>query len=186
MTESKVRLNEFDASIGLDRGASKMKEFFWYLCKILLIQSSLPVPGFVKIAVLKMFGAHVGKRVVIKPRVNIHFPWKLIIGDNVWIGEEVFILNFELIRIGDNVCISQRAFLCGGNHDFRVPSMPYKNDSINLLDGCWIGANVFVGPGVTVGIDTVVVAGSIVSSNLEANGIYRGNPAIKIKNRWKI
>jgi putative colanic acid biosynthesis acetyltransferase WcaF len=133
---------------------------------------------------LRFLEAKIGKGVIIKPRVNIHFPWKLIIGDNVWIGEEVFLLNFELLTVENNVCISQRAFLCGGNHDYRDPSMSYRNGSITLEDGCWVGANVFIGPGVTIGIDSVVSVGSVATQSLTGNGIFKGNPAELIKKRW--
>jgi putative colanic acid biosynthesis acetyltransferase WcaF len=140
---SRVRLNDFDAGIGLDRGAGKLKELTWYLVKVVFFLSALPYPSGFKRWLLQLFGAKMGKGVVIKPRVNIHMPWKLVVGNYVWIGEEVFILNFEKITIGDNVCVSQRAFLCGGNHDFGVPSMPYRNGPITLQDGSWVGAGCF-------------------------------------------
>jgi putative colanic acid biosynthesis acetyltransferase WcaF len=181
---SKVRLDKFDGSNGLNRGASKIKEIFWYLIKVFFFLSALPYPSNFKCWLLRLFGATVGKGVVIKPRVNIHFPWKLIIGNHVWIGEEVFILNFEQIRIDSQVCISQRAFLCGGNHDYKTPSMPYRNGPITLEEGCWVGASVFVGPGVTIGMDSVVTASSVITQSLAANGIYGGNPIQFIKNRW--
>lgn len=181
---SKVRLDKFDSAIGLDRGSGKTKEAIWYLIKMTFFLSSLPYPTSFKCFLLRLFGARIGKGVVIKPRINIHFPWKLQVGDHVWIGEEVLILNFEKVSIGSNVCISQRAFLCGGNHDFRDPSMPYRNGVIILEEGCWVGASCFVGPGVTIGTDTVVAAGSVVTSTLNPNGVYKGNPAMYIKNRW--
>jgi putative colanic acid biosynthesis acetyltransferase WcaF len=133
---------------------------------------------------LRLFGAKVGKGLVIKPRVNIHFPWKLEIGDHVWIGEEAFLLNFEKLSIGSNVCISQRAFLCGGNHDYKKPDMPYRNGQITLMDGCWIGAGSFVGPNVSIGIDSVVIAQSFISKSVPDNSIFGGNPAQFIKPRW--
>ena len=183
--ESGVRLAAFDAAVGLDRGAGKLKEILWYLVKVVFFLSALPWPSTFKCSLLRVFGAKIGKGVNIKPRVNIHFPWKLIVGNDVWIGEEAFLLNFEQMCIGHDVCISQRAFLCGGNHDFRVPEMPYRNGPITLEDGSWVGASVFISPGVTVGIDTVITAGSIVTGNLAPNGIYKGNPAAYIKQRWK-
>lgn len=182
---SKVRLGDFDASSGLNRGASKIKEITWYFVKMLFFLSSFPFPNPVKRQLLRMFGAKVGSGVVIKPRVNIHMPWKLYIGNDVWIGEEVFLLNFEQLNIGSNVCVSQRVFICGGNHDYQTPSMPYRNGPITLSDGCWIGAGTFVAPNVTVGIDTVVTAHSVVVHNLDNNGIYSGNPSIFVKKRWK-
>jgi putative colanic acid biosynthesis acetyltransferase WcaF len=182
---SKVKLGGFDASIGLDRGAGKLKEISWYFVKMIFFLSATPWPNTLKKALLKGFGAKIGDGVVIKPRVNIHFPWKLVVGNDVWIGEEAFLLNFELLTIGDNVCISQRAFLCGGNHDYRIPEMPYRNGKITLMAGCWIGAGVFVLPDVTVGTDSVITAGSVVTKNVDANGIYKGNPLVYIKARWK-
>jgi len=184
-TASKVRLGDFNASIGLSRGAGKIKEIAWYFTKMFFFLTAFPFPNGLKKMLLSLFGAHIGVGVVIKPRVNIHMPWKLVVGNYVWIGEEVFILNFETITIGNNVCVSQRAFLCGGNHDFNIPSMPYRNGSITLNDGSWVGAGCFVGPGVTIGTDSVITAGSVITASVPANGIYRGNPAVLVKPRWK-
>lgn len=181
---SKVCLHQFDASIGLYRGVGKLTEIIWYFVKTIFFLSAIPYPSSFKVLLLRLFGAKIGVGLVIKPRVNIHFPWKLIIGNHVWIGEEVFLLNFELLSIGSNVCISQRAFLCGGNHDYKTPSMPYRNGPITLDDGSWVGANTFIGPNVIIGTDTVVSAGSVVTQSLAENGIFRGNPAQFIKNRW--
>jgi len=182
--QSKVNLGAFNSQIGLDRGAGKFKEISWYFIKMIFFLSAMPYPNALKKALLQLFGAKVGSGVIIKPRVNIHFPWKLVIGNDVWIGEEAFLLNFELLTIGDNVCVSQRAFLCGGNHDYRIPEMPYRNGPITLMDGCWIGANVFVSPGVTVGVDSIITAGSVVTADVAENGIYKGNPLSYIKARW--
>lgn len=183
--KSKVNLGSFNSSIGLDRGAGKLLEASWYLIKMIFFLSSFPFPNSLKKGLLKLFGANIGVGLIIKPRVNIHMPWKLSIGSNVWIGEDVFMLNFEPITIGNNVCISQRAFLCGGNHNYLDPTMPYRNGPIFLDDGCWIGASCFIAPNVIVGVDTVVTAGSVVTRNLEGNSVYQGNPALYIKPRWK-
>jgi len=182
---SKVSLKNFDSTIGLDRGASRIKEILWYLVKVFFFLSALPYPNGLKVWLLRSFGAKVGQGVVLKPRVNIHFPWKLEIGDNVWIGEEAFLLNFEPFSIGNNVCISQRSFLCGGNHDFRNPAMPYRNAPITLKDGCWVGACCFIGPGVTIGEDTVVTVGSVVVSDQKPGRVITQIPVSGSKHRWK-
>ena len=182
--QSKVQLSKFNKNYNYDRGVGKLKEVCWYLIKIVFFLSALPYPSGFKCFLLRLFGAKTGKSIYIKPRVNIHMPWKLTIGNDVWIGEEVFILNFETLTIGNNVCISQRAFLCGGNHDFSDPAMSYRNGIITLMDGSWIGASVFIGPGVTVGVDTVVAAGSVITSSLPENSIFKGNPPVRVKSRW--
>lgn len=174
--QSKVRLDLFNPKIGLDRGKPKFIEVIWYLTKMLFFLTAFPWPYKIKKVILELFGAKVGKGVILKPRVNIHFPWKLEIGDYVWIGEEVFILNFEKIVLGSHVCISQRVFLCGGNHDYSKPELPYRNDKITIANGVWIGAQSFVAAGVKIGTDAVVTAGSIVTKSLPGGFICSGNP----------
>jgi putative colanic acid biosynthesis acetyltransferase WcaF len=181
---TRVRNDLFDARKGLDRGRPLVFEALWYLCKCAFFLTPLPVPSWFKCALLRGFGAEVGRNVYIKPRVNIHFPWKLRIGDFTWIGEEVFLLNFEPLTIGAHCCVSQRAFLCTGNHDYRRPDMRYRNQPISIEDGAWIGAQVFVGPGVTVGKDAVVTAGSVVVQNISGGMVGSGNPCRAVKPRW--
>lgn len=168
----KARLDLFDPNKGLDRGRAKFVEAVWYLLKCAFFLSALPWPSGLKVMLLRAFGARIGRGVVIKPRVNIHFPWKLTVGDHSWIGEEVFILNFEPVTIGSHVCVSQRVFLCTGNHDYRDPAFSYRNATITIGDGTWIGACVFVGPGVKVGDGMVAVAGTVVTQGT------------KLKERW--
>jgi putative colanic acid biosynthesis acetyltransferase WcaF len=181
---TRVRNDLFDPGRGLDRGRSALVEGFWYLVKCALFLSPLPFPSRLKCFVLRAFGARVGRGVVIKPRVNIHFPWKLTVGDFTWIGEEVFILNFEPVMIGSHCCISQRAFLCTGNHDYSKPDMPYRNRSISLGDGAWVGAQAFVGPGVKLGKEAVITAGSVATRSLPPEMICSGNPCMPVRNRW--
>jgi len=169
----------------LERGASFGTEALWYITKVIFFLSALPYPQRLKHYLLRRFGASIGEGVYIKPRVNIHMPWRLRIGDYAWIGEEVFILNFEQVAIGAHACVSQRAFLCTGNHDYRDPHMPFRNRPITVGDGAWVGAQVFVGPGVTISDETVVTAGSIVTADLPARMVCRGNPCEPVKPRWK-
>lgn len=180
---SRVRNDLFQPD-GLDRGAGFCKELCWYVIKSIFFLSPIPFPQGLKAVVLRLFGAKVGKRVYIKPRVNIHFPWKLEIGDHAWLGEEVFILNLEMVQIGNHACLSQRTFLCTGNHDYHDPKMFYRNAPIIIHDGVWVGAQCFVGPGVVIDADTVVTAGSVVTRNLAAGMICSGNPCEPRKVRW--
>jgi len=182
---SRVRLANFDPHLHYNSGAGKGKIILWYLVKMCFFLTAFPFPSSLKAALLRLFGAKVGVGLVIKPRVNIHMPWKLEIGNHVWIGEEAFLLNFEKLSIGNDVCISQRVFICGGNHDYRSAAMPYRNGPVVLHDGSWIGASSFVSPNAVVGTDTVVTACSTVVGTLEPNGIYSGNPAVFKKQRWK-
>lgn len=181
---TRVRHDLFDASKGMERGRSLPVEALWYLVKCVFFLTPLPYPSAWKRFFLRRFGARIGNGVVIKPRVNIHFPWKLSVGDFAWIGEEVFILNFEPVSIGAHCCISQRAFLCAGNHDYRQADMPYRNRPIVVEDGAWVGAQAFVAPGIVIGAEAVISAGSVVTRDLPAEKVCAGNPCIPIRDRW--
>ena len=146
-------------------------------------QSSVPWPSSLKVRILRGFGAVIGAGVVVAPRVSIHMPWKLRVGDHSWIGSEVAILNLESVIIGSNACVSQRSFLCTGNHDYKSPSFEYNGSPISVGDGAWIGAHCFVGPGSSIGTDCVIVAGSVVLSDLPNRQICGGNPCVPIRPR---
>jgi putative colanic acid biosynthesis acetyltransferase WcaF len=181
---TQVRNDRFDKRGGLDRGRPLLTEALWYITKCIVFLSPLPYPSCFKRVLLRLFGAQVGRGVVLKPRVNIHFPWKLRVGEFTWIGEEVFILNFETVVIGRHCCVSQRAFLCTGNHDYRQRHMPFRNRSICLEDGAWIGAQAFVAPGVVIGSEAVITAGSVATRSLPPQMICSGNPCRPMRPRW--
>jgi putative colanic acid biosynthesis acetyltransferase WcaF len=166
-----------------DRGAGPFKEALWLIVsRVLFHWCPFSLSSF-KRAVLRLFGAHVGKGVVIKPEVKITFPWKLNLGNHVWLGEESWLLNLAPIIIADHACISQRAVLCTGNHNYTSPAFDLMTAPIQVGQGAWIGANAFVGPGVCVGSYAVLTAGSIATKDLETCGVYQGNPAVQVRQR---
>ena len=77
----------------------------------------------------------------------------------MWLGDEVLTLSLDRVRIGNNVCISQRAFLCTGNHDFRKESFDLVTAPITIGDSCWIAACAFIAPGTDLPAGTMVKAG---------------------------
>ena len=166
-----------------DRGATRSKEALWVLVRCLFFAPALPLPTVLRVFWLRVFGAKIGRGVVIRARVNIHFPWRLEIGDHVWIGEECWLLNLAPIVIASHVCLSQRALLCTGNHDYKSPTFDLMVKPIRVEAGAWIGAGACVGPGVTVGTHAVLAMGSVATHDLEPWGIYQGNPAAFIKQR---
>lgn len=177
-----IKLATFDGS-DFNKGASFMKITLWYFVNALLVRASWnPFMGM-KIALLRAFGAKIGKSLVIKNNVTIKSPWNLIVGDDCWLGEDCWIDNLDKVVIGSNVCISQGAMMLTGNHDYTVCSMPYRNAPIHIEDGAWIGAKATVCPGITVHKNAILTVGSVATKDMETDGIYQGNPAKKIRER---
>ncbi|MHB2022759.1 MAG: DapH/DapD/GlmU-related protein [Mycobacteriales bacterium] len=123
-------------------------------------------PARLRVLLLRSFGATVGRGTLIRHRVRILWPWKLSLGNNVWLGEGSWLLNLEEIAIADDVCVSQEAFLCTGSHDGRSPTFRYDNAPIHIGRGAWVGARAAVLRGVTVGEGAVIGAGEIVRGDV--------------------
>ena len=163
-------------------GASWLTRVIWYCTNACLFNSYFPFYS-IKNFVLRVFGAEIGKYVVIKPKINIKYPWKLKIGDHCWIGEGVWIDSLDEVVIGDNCCISQGALLLCGNHNYKKPTFDLMTGKIILEDGVWLGAKSIVCGGVTCKSHSVLSVASIAVSDMDAYSIYQGNPAVKIKER---
>tara|TARA_R110000850_G_scaffold140557_5_gene262035 strand:+ start:307 stop:768 length:462 start_codon:yes stop_codon:yes gene_type:complete len=142
-----------------------------------------PWPSAMKAAILRAFGASVGDDVVIKPQVKIKYPWFLEIGDYSWIGEWAWIDNVAAVTLLDNVVISQGAHLLTGNHDYKSSRFELIAQPIRVETSGWVAARAVVGPGVTIGELAVLTAGSVAGKDLAARGIYRGNPAVLLRER---
>lgn len=155
----------------------------WYIVSGLFFKSGwFPFSG-IKCLFLRMFGGKVGKGVVIKPHVNIKYPWKLEIGDHCWIGEQVWIDNLAKVHIGAHVCLSQGAMLLCGNHNYKKSSFDLIIQGITLENGVWIGAQTVVTPGTVCRSHSILTVGSIGIGELAAYSIYQGNPAKEIRKR---
>jgi putative colanic acid biosynthesis acetyltransferase WcaF len=164
-------------------GAGMVKRVLWHYLSGLIFKTRLfPVYG-IKVALLRLFGAKIGKQVEIKPCVNIKYPWLLTIADEVWIGENVWIDNIAMVTIGSNVCLSQGAVVLTGSHDHKKTSFNLITGPVNIEDGAWICALAIVNQGITVGTHAVLTAGSVATKNLEPYTVYQGNPAVKIRDR---
>jgi putative colanic acid biosynthesis acetyltransferase WcaF len=160
----------------------RIKRALWYILNAFFLKTAFPFSG-VKVFLLRTFGASIGKNVVLKPNINIKYPWLLTIGDNAWIGEKVWIDNLGKVYIGNNVCVSQGALLLCGNHDYKKTSFDLMVGDITLHEGVWIGAKCIVTGGVVCQSHAVLTAGSVASKNLEPFKIYQGNPAVFVRDR---
>ena len=177
----KVDLSKYDNS--WYRPGSAIKRGLWYLILQLFFKNGFFPFVAPKRTMLRMFGARLGKGVIIKPSVNIKYPWNLSIGDYSWIGERVWIDNLGQVEIGSNCCLSQGCMLLTGNHDYSKSTFDLMVGEIALKNGVWIGARALVGPGCIAETHAVLAVESVAPQTMEAYSIYRGNPAQKIKDR---
>lgn len=179
---NKVDFSVYDNS-WYNPGGTSLKRVLWYFANILFLMNPLNPISSVKVTLLRCFGAKIGKGVVIKPSVNIKYPWNLLIGDYTWIGENVWIDNLVQVTIGSNVCVSQGAMLLCGNHNYKKSTFDLMVGKIVLEDGCWVGAQSVVCPGVTLHSHAVLGVASVANKNLDAYTIYQGNPAQMVRKR---
>ena len=161
-------LSRFSAGASLNH---KSKFALWFIVQNLLFKFFW-VPSQFRVLCLRTFGANIGQNVLIKRGVRIHFPWNLTIGDNCWVGEDVWFINHSEIQIGSNVCISQAAIICSSGHDLLSESLAYKHAPIRIDDGAWICLRALALPGSSVGRNAVVAAGEVLSGHLPANHIF--------------
>jgi putative colanic acid biosynthesis acetyltransferase WcaF len=176
-----MRLDQFQTN-DFDRGAPRSVEALWMAANRLMLSSWLPGSGW-RVRLLRVFGAQVGRSVVIKPGVRVKFPWRLVVGDHSWIGEDVWIDNLAQVTVADHVCISQGAYFCTGNHDWSRETFDLVVQEITVETGAWVGAKSVVGPGAKIQKGAVLTAGSVASGTLYPYTIYQGNKAVAVGHR---
>jgi putative colanic acid biosynthesis acetyltransferase WcaF len=155
----------------------------WYLINVIFLQNPLNPSSKLKIIILSLFGAKIGKGVVIKPGINIKYPWNLEIGDYSWIGENAWLDSLVSVKVGNNVCISQGVYICTGSHDWNSSTFNLIVKPIIIEDSVWIGAKAIISPGVVLKTHSVITAGSVVTKDTEPYTIYQGSPATPVKER---
>lgn len=176
------RLSEFDNKT-YQPGRPLWVQALWFFAGApLLSWKLLPSSGF-RCALLRLFGARMGHGVVIKPGARVKYPWRLTVGTSCWLGEDCWIDNIANVSVGDNVCLSQGAYLCTGNHDWSDPRFRLIATPIVVHDGAWVGAKAVLAPGVVVNECAVVTIGSVVVRDVPAYEIHSGNPARFLRRR---
>ena len=170
-----MRLDRFDDR-SFSRGRPAWIEALWLLCQALFLESWLPGSAH-RVLILRLFGARIGNGVIIKPHVRVKFPWRLVIGDYSWIGEDAWIDNLAEVRIGSHCCVSQGVYLCTGSHDWASERFDLKTSPITIGDHVWLGARSAVGPGVSIADGAVLTMGSVATKSLSPWCIHSGSPA---------
>jgi putative colanic acid biosynthesis acetyltransferase WcaF len=171
-----VDLSQFD-NRWYRPGRGRIVRALWYLVSLLIFESGWVPLMAPKRGLLRAFGAKIGRGLVIKPKVWIKYPWRLVVGDHCWIGQGVWIENLADVYIGSHVCISQQAYICTGSHDYHKKRFDLITRSVDVGNGAWLGARTLVLGGVRVGENAIVAAGGVVTRDVAAAAIVSGQPA---------
>ena len=164
-------------------GRSKLVWALWYFVGAPILKCYFLPSSKFKQWLLRLFGAKIGRGVYLKPGIKLKFPWKLTIGSYSWVGEDVWIDNMAEVFIGSNVCVSQGAYLCTGNHDWSTRNMKLFTKPICIEDGAWVAAHSTVGPGVTIGQAAILAISSVTAKTIPPFEIWSGAPAVYLRDR---
>jgi putative colanic acid biosynthesis acetyltransferase WcaF len=172
----------------LEGGASfsignRLLRVVWQLCWLVLARFTPPPLHGWRRLVLRSFGARIGQGARVHASVSIWLPSNLELGEQALIGPGVRLYNQGRIRIGARSVISQRAHICASSHDLHDPAFQLVLRPVAIGEQCWVAAEAFVGPGVTMGDRSVLAARGALFDDAAADGVYSGNPAAYLKRR---
>ena len=173
-----VRLQARELSL-----ANKLARAVWTIAWLLLFRPTPRAFHAWRCLLLRAFGARLGKGVHPYPSARVWAPWNLEMGDHSCISENVDCYCVDKVTIGAHATVSQYSFLCTASHDYRIQSMPLVTAPIVIGDRAWITADVYVGPGVTIGEGAVIAARSSVFGDIPSWVIAMGTPAKAVKKR---
>lgn len=168
------------AEIGL---ANRLRRLLWGFVWLLFFRPSPRVLHFWRCALLRLFGAKIGRNVHPYPTARIWAPWNLEMGDHSCLADGVDCYCVDKITIGAHSTVSQYSYLCSASHDHTDAGMPLVTAPIVIGERAWITADVFIGPGVTIGDGAVISARSSVFTDIAPWVVAKGNPAVAVKPR---
>lgn len=165
------------------RGKSKIIVQLWWIIQSTLFAWS---PQFFygwRRFLLRLFGAKIGKGVLLRPSVKVTYPWNIEIGDYSWIGEDNILYSLGKITIGSNVALAHKVYINTGGHKYKKVSFDIFAQPVVIEDECWLTNDVYVAPGVTIGKGSIIAARSSVLKDIPAGKVCVGTPARPIKDR---
>lgn len=133
---------------------------------------------------LRSFGARIEGKSDVRGSARVWYPPHLHMAPNTILAAGVNCYNMAPISIGAGSVVSQGAHLCAGSHDIQSPNFQLIAKSITIGENCWVAAEAFIGPGVVIGTDAVLGARAVAFKDLDPGGVYVGNPAQKIRQRY--
>ena len=157
-----------------------LKEQFGYIDKLYDYNATRPYEGEKRAQLLREMLAEVGENCYIEPPLHSNFGGHHVhLGKNVYANFNLTLVDDTHIYIGDCTMIGPNVTIATASHpvlpELREKGYQY-NVPVHIGRNCWLGAGVVVLPGVTIGDNTVIGAGSIVTKDIPANVVAVGNP----------
>jgi putative colanic acid biosynthesis acetyltransferase WcaF len=174
-TKSLIDLSKYDQS-DYDRGRPGWLILIWWFLQAIIFPLTPHFFHSARIALLKLFGAQIGRGVFIRPTARFTYPWKITIGDYSWIGDDVVLYSLDTIEIGQHCVISQKTYICSASHNLHDPTFKLVTKPVLIGNGVWIATDCFIAPGVKIGANAVIGARSSVFKDIPAQKVCWGTP----------
>ncbi|MBD1909693.1 MULTISPECIES: hormogonium polysaccharide biosynthesis acetyltransferase HpsU [unclassified Leptolyngbya] len=174
---SQVDLRHYHQN-GFDKGRPGWIILLWWLLQGTLFPLTPHSFHAPRCFLLRLFGAKIGKGVVIRPTARFTYPWKISIGNYSWVGDDVVFYSLDTIEVGEHCVISQKSYLCTGSHDIHDPAFGLKLGAIMIGNGAWIATDCFIAPNIKIGANAVIGARSSVFRSMPAQYICWGSPCM--------
>ena len=176
--ESKKRMQE--GRLYLPEDEEIMHQQMLCLEKLYDYNATRPSEGEKREALLKEMFAEIGEGCYIEPPLHANWAGAHVhFGDNVYANFNLTLVDDTDIYVGDKVMFGPNVTVATAGHpidpELRYQAMQY-NIPVHIGENVWIGANAVVLPGVTIGDNSVIGAGSVVTKDIPANVIAVGNP----------
>lgn len=165
------------------RGRSGIRVQLWWIIQSIFFSCTPQFMYSWRCFLLRCFGAKIGCNVIIRSSARVTYPWKLEVGDNAWIGDDVVLYNWSPICIENNAVISQRSYLCTATHNYTDPAFSLTSQPITIREQAWVATDCFIAPGVTIGKGAVIGSRSSVYKDMPEGMICVGSPAKPVKPR---
>jgi len=165
------------------RGKSKITVQLWWIVQSTIFSWSPQVLYGWRRFLLRLFGAKIGKKALIRSTVKVTYPWNISIGDYTWIGDDCVLYSLGRIDIGSHVAVAHKVYFNTGGHDYDQITFDIYAKDLVIEDECWITNDVYLAPGITIGRGTVIGARSTVLKSIPSGKVCVGSPARVLKDR---
>lgn len=164
--------------------SDRIRLVLWNYCWILFCSWTPKPLNFWRLFWLRLFNCKIYGKPFVHQRARIQIPWNLILHDRACLGDRANAYSLGVIEIKSAATVAQEAYLCAGTHDFYNPDLPLVTAKITIGENAFLGARVFVMPGVNIGSDAVIGACSVVTKDMPERTICVGQPCRVLRDRY--